>query len=193
MPLVAATEPDTEEALQAASDLAVRQPALLVEFDDGGLGIGSQLSRGGAERVGRLQGMASLNPTVALADVDVELPVNGLARDLDLELPGDVGFVERAAAVRTEVGQGRLVDLVDLFGAGRLAVGLGAVVLAGFAAGLLGLVLRFALGKRSGLALAGAGRLVESTAEALVLGLQVTEASLKGWQPAHETGCMPPL
>ncbi len=29
----------------------------------------------------------------ALADVNVELPVNGLARDLDLELLGDMGFV----------------------------------------------------------------------------------------------------
>jgi hypothetical protein len=41
--------------------------------------------------------MPPLNPTVALAappDVDVELPVNGLARDLDLELLGDVGLVE---------------------------------------------------------------------------------------------------
>ena len=93
---------DAEEALQAAGDLAVRQAALLVEFDDGGLGIGSQLSRGGTEGVGRLQGMPPLNAApalAALADVDVELAVNGLARDLDLELLGDVGLVEGAAAV----------------------------------------------------------------------------------------------
>jgi hypothetical protein len=41
--------------------------------------------------------MAPLHPTAALAalaDVDVELPVNGLARDLDLELLGGVGLVE---------------------------------------------------------------------------------------------------
>ena len=179
----AATERDAEEALQAAGDLAVRQAALLVEFDDGGLGVGSQLGGGGAEGVGRLQGMAPLNPAAALAalaDVDVELPVDGLARDLDLELLGDVGLVERAAAVGAGVGQGRLVDLVDLVGAGRLAVGLGAVVLAGLAAGLLGLVGGLALGEGGGLALAGAGRLVELAAEALVLGLQVVEASLKG-------------
>jgi hypothetical protein len=61
-----------------------------------------------------------------------------------------------------------------------LAVGLGAVVLAGLASGLLGLVGGLPLGERSGLALAGAGRLVELTAEAHILGLQVTEASLKG-------------
>src|SRR5437660_1178124 len=47
--------------------------------------------------------MAPLNPTAALpapADVDVELPVDGLARDLDLVLLGDVGLVQWAAACR---------------------------------------------------------------------------------------------
>ena len=127
--------------------------------------------------------MTSLNAApalTALADVDVELPVDGLARDLDLELLGDVGFVEAAAAIGAGVGQGRLVNLVDLFGAGRLAVGLGAVVLTGLAAGLLGLVGRLSLGEGGGLALAGTERLVELAAEALVLGLQVVDASLKG-------------
>ena len=41
--------------------------------------------------------MASLNAAMALtalADVDVELAVNGLARDLHLELLSDVNFVE---------------------------------------------------------------------------------------------------
>jgi hypothetical protein len=44
----------------------VRQAALLVEFDDGGLGIGSQLSGGSAKGVRCLQGMAPLNPAMAL-------------------------------------------------------------------------------------------------------------------------------
>ena len=61
-----------------------------------------------------------------------------------------------------------------------MAMGLGAVVTAGLAAGLLGLADGMALGEGSGLALAGAGRLGELPAEALVLGLQVTQASLKG-------------
>src|SRR5262249_46904892 len=65
-------------------------------------------------------------------------------------------------------------------GSGRLAVGLGAVVSAGLAAGLLRLAGGLALGEGSGLALAGAGGLVELAAEALVLGLQVAEASFKG-------------
>jgi hypothetical protein len=153
----APTERDAEEAFQTADNLAVREPALLVEFDDGGLGIGSQLSGGGAEGVGRLQGMASLHPTAALpalADVNVELPVDGPARDLDLELLGDVSLVEGAAAVGAAVRQRRLVDLVDLPGAGRLAMGLGAVVLAGLAAWLVGLAGGLALGEGGGLALA---------------------------------------
>ena len=136
-----------------------------------------------AEGVGRLQGMTPLNAAqtlTAVTDVNVELPVDRLARDLDLELLGDVGFVQRAAAVGADSGRGRLVDLVDLLGAGRLAVRLGAVVLAGFAARLLGLVGGLAPGEGRGLALAGAGRLVELAAEALVLGLEVAEASLKG-------------
>jgi hypothetical protein len=44
----ATTERDAEKALQAAGDLAVREATLLVEFDDGGLGIGPQLGRGGS-------------------------------------------------------------------------------------------------------------------------------------------------
>ena len=53
-----------------------------------------------------MQGMAPLNPPVALLalpDVDVELPVDRLTRDLHLELLGHVRFVERAAAVGAAV------------------------------------------------------------------------------------------
>ena len=75
--------------------------------------------------------MASLNPAVtltALADVDVELSVDGFAWDLNLELLGNVGLVQGTAAARASVGQGRLVDLVDLIGRWWLAVRLGALV-----------------------------------------------------------------
>jgi hypothetical protein len=81
----ATTESDTEKARQAARDFAVRQTTLLVEFDDGGLGIRSQLSCGGTKGIGCLQGMASLHAAMALtalANVDVKLTVNGLARRL---------------------------------------------------------------------------------------------------------------
>jgi hypothetical protein len=68
------------------------------------------------------------------------------------------------------------VGFIDLVEPGRLAVGFGAVV----TAGLLGLAGGLALGEGGGLALTGAGSLVELPAEALVLALQVAEASLKG-------------
>jgi hypothetical protein len=177
----ATAEPDSKQALQAARDFAVRQAALFVEFDDGGLSIWSQLSGRSAEGIGGLQRMAALNSAAALtalADMDVELAVNGLAWNLHLKLLSDVGFVEGSAAVRTDLGQGRLVNFVDLFGAGRLAMSLGAIVLAWLAAWLARIELGLAFGERSGLALAGAGCLVELTAEAFVLGLKVVDPSL---------------
>jgi hypothetical protein len=88
-----------------------------------------------------------------------------------------------------DVGQGRLVNLVDLFGTGRLAVGLGAVV----PAGLLGLVGGLALAERGSLALASAGRLFELAAEALVLGLEGAEASWKGLAAGTRDGFHTPL
>ncbi len=168
--------------VQALGDLAVGKPGLLVEFDDGGLGIGPELGGGSPEGVGGLQGMAALHSPAALpalADVDVELPMNGLTRDFDLELLGDVGFVERAAAISATFAR-RFVDLVDLFGARRLAMRLGAVVLAGLAPGFLGLGTGLALGERRGLSLAGTESLVELAAEAQVLGLEVADTLLKG-------------
>jgi hypothetical protein len=50
------------------------------------------------------------------------------------------------------------------------------------------LVRGLALGEGSGLALAGAGRLVELAAEAVVLGLEATEASLKGLAASTRDG-----
>ena len=96
--------------------------------------------------------------------MDVELSVDRLPRNLDLELLGDVGFVEGAAAVRTLVGQGRLVNLVDLVGGWGLTVGLSAIVLARLAAWLAWIELGLALSEGSGLAFAGAGCLVQLTA-----------------------------
>jgi hypothetical protein len=138
--------------------------------------------------------MVPLDAAVALAappDVDVELPLDGLAGDLDLELLRDVGFVEGAAAVGASAGQGCLVNLVDLVGAGRLAVGLEAVLFPGLAACLARMELGLALGEGGGLPLGGAGRLFKLTVEALVLGLQVTEASLKGLAAGTRDGHNP--
>jgi hypothetical protein len=72
-------------------------------------------------------------------------------------------------------------------------MGLGAVVSAGLAAGSLGLGRRLALGEGGGLALAGAARLLELATEALVLGLQVAEASLKGLAAGTGDGFHTPI
>jgi hypothetical protein len=72
------------------------------------------------------------------------------------------------------------VDLVGRFGGRWLAWGLGAGVLARLPWGLLGVRLGLALGKGSGLALAGTQGQVALTAEPLVLGLQMLDAPLKG-------------
>jgi hypothetical protein len=181
MDAAAATEVDTEKTLQAACDFAVRQATLFVQLDDGRLGIRSQLGGSGTQSIRSLQGMASLNAAAALtalADVNVELPVNGLARNLHLELLGDMGFVEWAATIGADLWQRCFVDLVDLFGGRWLAVSLGSVVLARLAAWLARIKFGLALGEGSGLAFAGAGCLVELTAEAFVLGLQVVDPSL---------------
>jgi hypothetical protein len=82
--------------------LAVGQAFLLVQFDDDGLGVGAPLRSGRPQGVGRLQRMAALDAAAAVAataDVDVELPVQGLARDLDLVLLGVVRLVHGAARV----------------------------------------------------------------------------------------------
>jgi hypothetical protein len=125
--------------------------------------------------------MASLNPTVAvttLAGVNVELSVDRLARNLNLVLLSDVGFVKGTATFRAGIWQGCLVNLVDLIWAGRLAVCLGAIVLSRLAAWLTRIELGLAFGEGSGLTFAGAGSLVELTTEALVLGLKVVDPSL---------------
>ena len=125
--------------------------------------------------------MATLNPAVALtalANVDVELSMDWLAWDLYLELRGDMGFVEEAAAVRTAFRQLRLVNLIDLFGAGRLAASLGAIVLSCLAPWLTWIELGLAFGEGSGLAFAGASSLVELTTQVFVLGLKIVDLSL---------------
>ncbi len=116
----------------------------------------------------------------ALTDVDVELAVDGFAWNLHLELLGDVSFVEGSAAVRAGAGQGRLVNLVDLFGGRWLAVGLGAIILARFAAWFAQVGLGLALGEGACLAFAGTEGGVELATEPLDFGLQVVNSSLKG-------------
>jgi hypothetical protein len=72
-------------------------------------------------------------------------------------------------------------------------MGLGAVLLARLTARLLGLVGTLALGEGSGLAFAGTSRLVELAAETVVLGLEVTQPSLKGLAAGTGDGLHTPL
>ena len=102
---------------------------------------------------------------------NVELALNRPTRNLDLILVVDTSFVDRTAAVRASVGERHFVGLVDVFG--RRAMGLGAVVLAGFAARLLRLGFGRPLGERSGLAFAGTALLVEKPREVFNLSPQL--------------------
>src|SRR5262249_2587449 len=115
----AATEVDAEQTVKGADHLAVGEPALLVEFHDGRLGGRAQLGGGGAQGGGGLQGVAALEALVAAAaaaDMDVELAMDGAARDLDLVLVGDVGSLDRPAALGAGPRQRCLVDFVDVGG-----------------------------------------------------------------------------
>jgi hypothetical protein len=132
------------------------------------------LSRGSAEGVRRLQGMASPHAAVAApaaADVNVELPMNRPAWNFNLVLLVDMRFGQGTAAVGTGIWQRRLVGLIDVFR--RLAMGLDAVIFAGLAAGLLGFGLRGSLGKRRGLAFADTALFVEQPGQVLDLGAQL--------------------
>jgi hypothetical protein len=79
----------------------------------------------------------------------------------------DVGLHQGAAAVRAGIGERCLVGFVDLLG--WLAMGLGAVILARFAAGLLGLRLGLTLRKGRGLAFARSPLFVEQPGKLLHL------------------------
>jgi hypothetical protein len=97
----AAAEVDAQQTPQAADHLAVGEPALLVEFHDGRLGVRAQLGAGGPQGIGGLQRVPALQALVAAAaaaDMDVELAMDGAARDLHLVLVRDVGLLDRPAA-----------------------------------------------------------------------------------------------
>src|SRR5206468_3359898 len=97
---------------------------------------------GGSQGVGGLQGVPPLHApaaTTATADVDVELADQGTSRDLGLILGGDLGLADGATALRANLRQGCLQDLIDRRRAGGQAMAVAPVGRAGFAAGRLGL------------------------------------------------------
>jgi hypothetical protein len=71
------------------------------------------------------------------------------------------------------------MNLADLVRSGRLAIGLGAVVLAGLAARLLRVLLRRAFGEGRGLALAVALGLLQLAGQAFDLCINLCEAALE--------------
>ena len=126
MDTTAAAEVDAEEAVQAAGDLAVGESALLVQLDDGRLRVGTQLGSGGPQGIGGLQRVPALEAPVAAAaanDMDVELAMDGPARDLDLVLVRDVGFLDRPAALGAARGSGASLTSSMWTGGCRWALG----------------------------------------------------------------------
>jgi hypothetical protein len=112
--------------------------------------------------------------------------VNGSAGNLDLVLLLNVDFVKASAAIRTDLGQGSLVDFGDLLGRRWLTMGLNAVIVACFAARLLGLSLGLAFGKRGGLTLAGAALFLKEACQALYISAEIGHfafkaATVKAW------------
>ena len=139
-------------------------PACLFSSTTAAWASGPSWEAAAPQCVGRLQWVAALDAPLAApaaADVDVELPVDGRARYLDLVLLIDPRHVDGAPTRRASIGERCLVDFVDLLRSGWGAVGFGAVVGAGLAAGLLRLASRRPLGERGGLPFAGAPLLVE--------------------------------
>src|SRR5271167_5006669 len=100
------------------ADFAVRHAAVLVEIDDGGLGIGADLAGGGANRIGSLLRMSAADAptaTAAVSLVNAKSPANGPDGDLFLKLEIDlVGFGNVAAAMGATVGKCRFEGFVDL-------------------------------------------------------------------------------
>jgi hypothetical protein len=169
----------------------MRHAGLLVEINDGGLRIRSELGGGGAQCIRSLQGMPALHAALAFsaaADVNVELPLNGPTGYLDLILVVDVRFVDLAAAVRASDRQQRLVGFVDLLR--WQAMSFGAVVFAGLAARLLRLGHGWPLGERGSLTFAGAALFVEQARQVFDLSAKLGDFAfeadtVKAWCFTH--------
>src|ERR1017187_7282147 len=130
-------------------------------MDDGRLRVGAKLAGAAPQGIGGLQGMSPLHTLAAafaMADVDVELPMDRLAGNLGLVLMFDGVRHNRSAAI-TMIGQRGLQNLIDLCRDG--AERLGAVSLAGLAARRLGIRFGWRLGERRGLTLAGPRQLLQ--------------------------------
>ena len=85
-----------------------------------------------------MPGLHALPARHEFADVQIEPPQEGAARNLGLKLRSDVVLFRPSAAMRTTPGQRHVDDLVGAHSR-KPAEGLGAVVFSQFAAGLIGM------------------------------------------------------
>ena len=131
---------------------------MLVEIDHGRLRVGTKLAGSGTQSIGGLQWMSTLDRLAAArtdAEVNGELPHDGLAGNLGLVLVIDMGFVDVTATLRTGIGQRGVQFFVDLGRGRRRSMAMLAVLAAALAARRLGMLLGRGLGKGSRLALGG--------------------------------------
>lgn len=164
------------------ADFAVRHAAVLVEIDDGGLGIRADLAGGGTNRIGSLLRMSAADTptaTAAVSLVNAKSPANGPDGDLFLKLEIDlVGFGNVAAAMGATVGQCRFEGFVDLI-VGRN--GAMAMLSVGGAAGPgrgFRMFLGLALGERRRLSFVGSLGLLKLSLETGVATLQFGDAAI---------------
>jgi hypothetical protein len=132
---------------------------MLIEVNDGGLSVRAQLALGDAGGGAGLQWMSATQVLAALsamAAVDFEFPKDGLAWNLGLELLIEMILDDVTAAIGTVIGQGRVERFIDLVGRRRLPMAVLAVLVAGLAARLVGVLFRRTFGERGGLPLGGA-------------------------------------
>ncbi len=151
---------------EKARNLAMGKSQFLVQLDRQRLRLWPNLTGSGPQGIGGLQSMASLDPalaTEAMADFDVEAAADGFSRDFDLELRLDLVQFELPAALGTGIRKRRLVDFVHL--RRRLAVSLGAVVLARLPAAFLRIGFGRSLGEGGCLAFPATADLLEELAE----------------------------
>ncbi len=171
---------------------------MLVEVNDQGLGLGTDLTGGGSGGVAGLQGMtAAQTPTAlpALAAVNVDAATQRLGRQFHLILGVLVRFDDRAVAVRAGGGQRGVEMLVDLVIGQRRSMAVRSVLIAGLAARSSGVGLGSLLGEGGGLAFGltlggfeGAGQFIDASPEPfhfLALGFhQGQEFVVRGCHPA---------
>ena len=116
------------------------------------------------------------------AHMEVEPPHQRLAGNLDLELPIDMIVFCRSAACGALLGQRHIDDRVGfLFWKGTM--GLGAIIVARFAARLFRGVLGRSLGERSGLAFLGTRGVLQQS-------LQLRHSFLEFGDPPFEPGAV---